>query len=180
MDVQIECVCEGAPHPNDSVTLRERLDFRTVRAMRNEVRLLKSRDEEASTAEILATLTETYLLMGIESWSVVDAKGKPLLVSRASITERLFDANQEQAEIVGDAADELYNRVVLLPLVSQASSSSPPTPTNGSTSVTKRTPKPQKRSRPSSISITRTGVTGTTSTSLVGVSSYSQNSESAA
>jgi hypothetical protein len=184
MDVQITCVCPDKDgqtrHPDgDRLTLRDKLDFHSVRTMRNEVRVLKTREEEASTAEILATLTEAYLIHGIESWTLVDDKGKPLEVSRRAINDRLLPT--DAAEIVGDAADELYQEVVLLPLVARGQNSSPTTPTNGSTSATTvSSSKPPKPSKRSSISTTRTVATETTSLSLVGVSNSSQSSESAA
>jgi hypothetical protein len=183
MDVQIKCICpskDGEPrHDQDTITLRDKLDFHSVRTMRNEVRVLKSQEEAASTAEILATLTEAYLLHGISSWTLTDEKGKPVELSRRAITDRLLST--DEAELVGDAADELYQEVVLLPLVVRGLNSSPTTPTNGSTSATTvSSSKPPKPSKRSSTSTTRTVGTETTSLSLVGVSNSSQSSESAA
>lgn len=160
-----DCICppkaDGSPrHPQgDTVTLAERLDFRAGLAARNTVIVLKQEDEEASVGEILAALTETYLLHGITSWSFVDAKGKPLEVSRAAIREFMRE-HSEEAAIVGDEADGLYSSAVLDPLVKRARASSPPTPISASTSATNGSlPAAPKRSRRSSTTTTPTAVT---------------------
>jgi hypothetical protein len=180
--VTIECICppraDGSPrHPaGDTVTLRERLDFRAALTARNTMVLLKTEDPDASTAEILAALTETYLLVGIEAWSVTDAKGKPVEPTKAAIREMLL-SRPDTAMTVGNAADELYSAAVILPLVALAQNSSPPTPTNGSTSAPK--PSSAKRPRPSkqsSITPFPTAATATTSASPDGDSNSSQNS----
>lgn len=177
MDVRIACVCPSnadgqARHPDgDTVVLREKLDFRSAVTARNAIVLLKNDSPDADAADILAVLTETYLFVGIEAWSLADAKGYPLPVTRANIRDALL-AHPGEAMTVGDAADELYSASVILPLLAKVSSYSPPTPTNGSTSPTTpsspTTPKPRK---PSSTSTTRTGATATTSSSPVGASS---------
>jgi hypothetical protein len=180
--VTIECICppkaDGSPrHPaGDTVTLRERLDFRAALTARNTMVLVKTEDPDAGAAEILAALTETYLLVGVESWSLVDAKGKPVSVSRAAIREWLL-SHPDIAMTVGNVADELYSAAVLLPLVALASTSSPPTPTNGSTSPPKQSSeKRPKPSKPSSITPFPTDATVTTSSSPDGVSSSLRNS----
>lgn len=176
----IECICPpkadgGVRHPDgDTVTLRERLDFRSALTARNAIALAQS--EGGSTAEILAALTESYVFLGIESWTVVDAKGKPVEVSRAAIRDYLLD-DPEAAMTVADEADELYREAVIAPLVARASKSSPTTPTNGSTYRTNGSrPKRPKPSKPSSTTTTRTGATVTTLRPRAGVSSSSQNS----
>jgi hypothetical protein len=180
--MNIECICppkaDGSPrHPaGDTVTLRERLDFRAALTARNTMILLKTEDPDAGTAEILAALTETYLLVGIESWSVVDAKGKPVEPTKAAIREVLL-SRPDIAMTVGNAADDLYSAAVLLPLVAMAQTFSPPTPTNESTSAPRMaSEKRPRQSKPSSITPFPTDVTVTTSSSPVGVSSSSQNS----
>ena len=77
--VEIACVCPGTPHERDTVNLREVMDFVHGKALRYRVQLLEE-DERADSALVLATLTEGYLLYGIESWTLVDADGKPLPV----------------------------------------------------------------------------------------------------
>ena len=180
--VVIDCVCppraDGqARHPDgDTVTLRERLDFRAALTARNTMVLLKTEDPDVSTAEILAALTEAYLLAGIEAWSIVDARGEPVEPTKAAIREHLL-SRPDTAMTVGNAADELYSAAVILPLVALAQTSSPPTPTNGLTSAPR--PSSGKRPRPSKPSSTTpfpTAVTGTTSASPDGDSSSSQSS----
>lgn len=180
MDAPLRCPCPGTPHESDTVTLRDRLDFRSITTIRKAMGLVDTDDEEVRNAQLLATCTEFYMLLGITAWTFVDAKGKPLPVSHAAIREVLFTA--EDVEAVSGVAETLYNPVVLLPLLNRASASSPPMPTNGSTSATltdirPRRPKPSKRS---STTTTRTVATETTSLSLVGGSSSSPNSVSAA
>jgi hypothetical protein len=180
--VEIGCICppraDGSPrHPaGDTVTLRERLDFRAALTARNTMILVKTEDPDAGTAEILAALTETYLLVGIEAWSLTDARGKPVEVSRTSIRERLL-SHPDVAMTVGNVADELYSASVILPLVALAQTSSPPTPTSESTSVPKpssgKRPRPSK---PSSITPFPMDATATTSPLPAGASSSSRNS----
>ena len=177
----VECLCPPKPtgevrHPDgDTVTLRERLDFRGVLAARNAIALLKGEDPDVSSAEILATLTETYLLLGVRSWTVVDAKSKPVEVSNVTIREYLF-ANDEAAIAVADEADALYRDRIIAPLVRAAQPSSPPTPIRGSMSRTtghsSTNPKPSKRS---STSTTPTDAIEMTASSRAGGSSSSQS-----
>jgi len=166
MNVDIPCVC--GRHETDSVTLRETLDFRSAIAIRNAAIVLRTEDPDASVAEILATLSEQYLLFGVESWTLADAKGKPLPVSRAAIREHLL-SRPDVAVIVADAADGLYAEAVVLPLLVRASTSSPPRPTDGSTSAPtgSETPRP-KPSKRSSITTSPTAATATTMLSLAG------------
>jgi hypothetical protein len=178
--VNVECLCPPTPagetrHPDgDTIELHERLDFRSALTARNTIVMLNQ--EAAETPEIMAALTETYLLLGIASWSVVDAKGKAVEPNKATIREYLL-SRPDTAMAVGDAADALYSDAVLLPLVARVSNSSPGTPTNGSTSRTNGSaPKRPKRSKPSSTSTTPTGVIVTTSSPPDGVSSSSQSS----
>lgn len=177
--MDIPCICpllEGKPrHATDSVTLRERLDFRSSLAAQNAVYVLKSEDPEASAADVLAVLTEAYLLSGIEAWSVVDADGKPMEPTKPNIRTWLL-TEMDAALMVAEAADELYRDAVLAPLVSKASTSSPPTPTDESTSPISTSEEPnQNHSSPSSITTTPMDDTETTSLSPVGVSNSSPN-----
>ena len=174
--VAIDCVCPPTAggqtrHPNgDEVVLRERLGFHAATTVRQSISLLVNEDPDAGTGEILATFTGQYLLHGIESWSLVDADGKPLPVTRANI-RAFMDEHVDAAMTVGDAADEKYTETVLLPLVARASNSSPPTPTGESTSApTGSTSTPPTPSSPSSTTTSPTDATETTSLSLVGAS----------
>ena len=172
----IGCICppkaDGTPrHITDEVTLRERLDFRSALWARNTVAVLKQEDAEASVAEILAALTEVYLLVGIESWTLVDAKNKPVPVSKAAIRALLAE-HPDEAMTIGDEADGLYTEAVIAPLLARASNFSPPTPIAGSTSATTgSSPGHPKRSRPSSTSTTPTDGIARMSASLAGGSS---------
>lgn len=179
MDVHVDCICPplaggGIRHPGgDTVTLRERLGFRAAVTARNTMLLAKSENPDAGAADILALLTETYLLVGIEGWTLVNGRNDPLEVSRAAI-RAFMDANPDTAMTIGDAADELYGPAVILPLLARAQTSSPPTPIDGSTSApTAGSPRPRRPSKRSSISTIPTDVTATTSASPAGASSYS-------
>lgn len=180
MKVEIPCICAGRKHEKDTVVLRDRLDFRTAIALRNEVAVLYAEEPDAGLADVMAVLTDGYLTRGIESWTVRDKDNKPLAPSRANIRDVLM-ANMEAAETVGDAADDLYQAAVMLPLLRKASQSSPATPTSDSTSpTTPSSTKPPKPSKRSSTSTSLTVVTEATSSSLDGGSSLSPSSESAA
>lgn len=183
MDVPIPCVCppvEGRSRheAGDTVTIRDRLDFKSASAIRSSLAFGTSDDQAARTLELLALLTESYVMFGVESWTLVD-EGGPVPVSHAAIRRFLLDGNVEAASLVAEVADQAYSDVVLLPLVNRASTSSPRTPTNGSTY--RRTDSSRKRRTPSSRSSTRItpmGATGTTSGSPVGDSSSSPKPES--
>ena len=159
MNVEIPCVCPplstGAPrHQVDTVTLHDKLGFRAALVVRNTIIVIKNQDAVASIAEILAALTEVYLLEGIEWWSIVDQRNKAVDVNRETV-RAFLDEHPEEAMTVGNAADDIYQAQVLGPLVRQASKQSQPTPTVSSTSVTTGSePKRPKRSKPSSISTT--------------------------
>ena len=184
MDVPIRCVCpptaDGSPrHEGDTVTLRDTLGFREVTTIRNLAGTLDQEDP-LFVAEVLAALSEGYIVFGVASWTLVDDKGKPLPVNRAAIREHLL-SDVEVAADVADAADELYGERVVLPLLTRASRSSRPTPTASSTARTRRSseqrPTPLKRS---SIGSSPTDATGTITTSPDGDSSSSRSSASVA
>ena len=181
MDVTIACPCSpradgGSRHPDgDTVTLRDRLDFRSATTIRKAIGLA-SEDGPADAAEILATMTEWYCLLGIEAWTLTDERGKAVPVSRATIRGSLLESEtaQEQASVIADAADGLYMAAVLLPLLARASNSSPPTPTEPLTSAPKDSPaKPRKPSKPSSITSIPTVAIAPTTSSRAGASSTS-------
>jgi hypothetical protein len=177
--MDVPCICplkEGQPrHATDTITLRERLGFTASLAAQNAVYVLKSEDPDASTADVLAVLTEAYLLSGIETWSVVGVDDKPIEPTKPAIRELLLP-RLDVAMVVAEAADDLYRDAVLAPLVAKASTSSPPTQTDESTSPTSTSEEQnQNHSSPSSISTTPMDDTETTSLSLVGGSSSSQN-----
>jgi hypothetical protein len=183
--MNVPCLCppkgDAVRHPDgDEITLRDKLDFHAAITIRNSIAVLSSEEGGASVAEVLAVLTENYLLFGIETWTLVDAKAKPVPVSKAAIRELLL-SHPDVAMDVGDEADELYAESVMLPLLQRASRSMPPTPTDGSTSQTtgSSTTRP-KRSKRSSISTIPTAATVVTSSSLDGDSNSSPSSTSAA
>lgn len=168
MKIDIPCVCGS--HDRDTVTLRDTLDFVRAVTVRNAVILLRTEQEDIDTAAILAALSEQYLLVGIESWTLADAKGKPLPVSRAAIHEHIL-ARPEVAILIADEADEAYAGVVL-PLLQRVSNSSPPGPTTEPTSATSSTPRRHpKRSSPSSTPSIPMVATETTTSPPAGASS---------
>lgn len=175
MDVQIRCICPpqagGEPRhaQGDTITLRDPLDFRTTLILRQTVQWLRSTGDP-SEAEILAALSEAYLLHCIGAWTLVDEKGRPVSVSRAGVESRLLP-HVDEAVLITDAAEGLYTEKVLLPLVVPGLMSSRGGPMVASTSATNgHSPKPQKRSRPSSTGPTPTVVTAPTEWSRDGVS----------
>jgi hypothetical protein len=184
VNVTIACPCpdrgEGRPHETDTVTLRDKLDFKQGVTIRKALGLLYTEDPDAGFADVLGVLTEQYLLLGIESWTLVDAKGEKVTASKPAI-RALMDAHPETAMDIGNQADALYNEQVLLPLLTRSSTPSPDSPTAESTSATDGTsPTPPTPSRPSLISTSQTADTEPTTTSEGSAYSSSQSSTSAA
>jgi hypothetical protein len=196
--MRIDCICPpkagAVRHPDgDEITFKKALDFKSMAIIRWEIAIRQARDPKASLAEHFGAVTELYVLYGVESWTLVDAKGQPIDVSTSEIRERLLPSAQAQA--IGDQADQTY-QAVMLPLLLQGSPSSPPTPTDESTSPktddsesqtaseenskSSSSPTRQKPSKQSSISTIPTAATATTTTSLDGDSNSSQSSTSAA
>jgi len=158
MDVTVPCICppleDVRRHPDgDTIGLVDTLDFFRATAIRKSLAFINSDDPEARAVEVLARLSLAYVMFGIDRWTVVDAKGKAVPVSHAAIRSSLL-ANDTAASIVVEAADELYQQAVLLPLMAGASTSSPPMPTGTSTS--RPTGSSRKRRKPSSPSSTIT------------------------
>ena len=167
MKATIPCVCEKARHETDTITFRDRLDFRSGLAVRKQLALEKDDDPGMGAGEILAILTESYLVYGIESWTLKDEKGQPLPVNRTNI-RAFLEAHPEEAEQAGNVADSIYQEQILLPLLARASKLSQPSPTPElmsptppSSGPTSTRPK-SKQSKPSLTSITPTGDTVST------------------
>ncbi len=170
----IDCVCppraDGtARHPNgDTVTLREKLDFRSGVQARKSLVILKQEDPDADLADILAGLSELYVLVGIESWTLQDQRGKPVEVNRGTVRAFMADHPSEAMD-VAEEADELYSAGVIEDLLKLAAKSSQPTQTDDSTSVTPpSSPTPRKPSKRSLTTSSLTDGTATTSASPVG------------
>jgi hypothetical protein len=167
VNVEIPCVCPslstGAPrHQVDIVTLRDKLGFLGGLAVRNTIIVTRQEDPEANLGKILASMSEVYVLEGIESWSIVDQRNKPVEVTPSNI-RAFLDEHVDQAWLIADAAQNIYQEQVIDPLVRQGSKRSPLTPMEPSTSATTGSaPKPRKRSKPSSISTTPMDDTATT------------------
>ncbi len=153
-----------------TVTLYDRLDFQRATTVTKAVAFIDEQDPEIRPALVLAKLSEFYVLMGVESWSL------PYPVTSATIREHLLP--RSDVGILVDAADELYQEQVLLPLLARAQSSSPPSQTDTSTSVTPRGAKrPPKQSKQSSITTIPTEDTERTSPLRDGAYSSSQSLE---
>lgn len=184
--MDIPCICPVEPgseprHATDTVDLRPRLGFREVDTIKNSLGIMYLQDPDAGFADTFAVLREGYLLLGIESWSVVGLDGEPLPVTKPNIREHLL-TRMDAAALVADAADDLYQEAVMRPLLQAASTSSPPTSTEPSTSAESGSSEEStlKPSSPSSITTIRTAGTATTSSPRDGASSSSQSSASVA
>lgn len=184
--VAIGCICplraDGKTrHPDgDLIELRERFDFRSAITMRNALAIMYTEDPDAGFDEVLAVLSEKYILHGVESWSLVGPDDKPIPVTKGNIREYLL-ADTGAASLVADVADGLYQEQVMLPLLEMASTSSPPSSTDGSTSA--QTGSPTKHPTPSSPSLTESIPTDSTEPTSIrpdGVSSTSRKPRSAA
>jgi hypothetical protein len=178
--MKVECICpqrDGQPrHPaGDTITLRDKLGFRGSLAAQNAVYLLRTEDPDASTGDVLAALTESYLLNGVESWTLVGEDGKPIEVTKPAIREHLLTRLDVALE-VAEEADTKYREDVIAPLVKKAASFSSDTSNENSTSPTSGTDGTNlNHSSPSSISTTPMDDTETTSLLPAGASSSSQN-----
>ena len=190
MDVPIRCVCppkaDGSPrHEGDTITLRDTLGFVQTQTARNAALLLRADagEDGIDPAEVLAVLTEQYVLQGVERWTLVGEDGKALPVTRGTLRARLLENDDvdDVRTLIADEADGLYARKVMLPLLQTASSSSQPTPTTSSTSPTPGSgTEPKDPSSPSSISTIPTAGIATTSKRRGGGSSSSRSSVTAA
>ncbi len=162
--MEIGCICppkaDGQPrHISDKVTFRDKMPFLGGLAARNEMSVLMNDDPEASAGERLAVMGPLFLFYGIEAWTLTDAKGKAIEVSRAAIRAILEEHPNEAQDLVTEA-NGMYLSAVLDPLADRALNSSPPTSTSESTSATTgSSPTPRKRPKLSSISTTPTGGT---------------------
>ncbi len=182
MNATIPCPCppkaDGEPrHASDTVTFRDRLDFRGGMVIRKAITMLKVEDPESGAAEVLAAMSEHYMLEGISGWTLTDDKGKPLDADKSAIRAFINGHQDIVFDDLVDVADELYAEQVLLPLVRKASTSSPTSPTESSTSAPIGSEaKPRKPSRPSSTTTTQTDDITTITPSPDGVSSTSRKS----
>ena len=166
--VEIACICPGTPHDRDTVTLHDPLPFALAMTIRQTLGRVQrdsaERGEAITVDEYTAILSELYLLYGIAAWTLTDADGKPVPVTKATVTSLLL-ADLEAASEVADVADDLYTKKVILPLLPGASTSSGTSLTDGSTSATNGTgTTPPRPSKPSSTSITQTAGTAVMTT----------------
>lgn len=183
MDVTIPCPCPekaGAPrHESDTVTLHDVLDFHQSMTITKSVQFIDEDDPDSRGAEVLARLSEFYILVGIARWSLRDASNKPIEVTKGAIRKFIL-SRPDIASKVEPVADSLYREVILLPLLEAASISSQPSPTDDSTSPTPHGPTPQpKPSKRSSTSTIQTDGIGSTSGPLAGDFKSSPRSDTA-
>ncbi len=183
---KIDCICPPQAgetrHPEgDTVTLRPKLDFVTAATIQHTISVVRLEDRQVDIEEVLGRLTQAYVKYGVQSWTVVDAEGKPVPVNPGTVEDVLFP-NLTAAMIVGDEADELYSGAILLPLLQRASTSSPDTSMPDETSPptsSQENPEPPTPLRRSSTGTTQTDGTETTSSSPDGDSSSSLSMASA-
>jgi hypothetical protein len=152
------CLCPDTPHTDgDEVYLRSKLGLAAGTTLQR--RIVEANQERADNAELTGRLAESYLLIGVVGWNLVDAKGKPVPVTPETIKTHLLD-DFERSAPVADAADALYMGPVLLPLVKKVAESSTITSINGSTSpASNGSRRSRKRPKRSSTTTTRTADT---------------------
>jgi len=142
------------------VELRPKLGL--AEGVRLQAAVVDAKQKGMDAPAVTGLLAESYLLVGVTGWNLLDEQGKAVPVTPDTIQSELL-ADFERAAPVSDAADALYREVAIGFLVKQAASLSRSTTTNGSTSPTVGgSPKARKRSKPSSTSTSLTGVTATT------------------
>jgi hypothetical protein len=144
------CACPGSPHSEDRVELRPKLGL--AEGVRLQAKVVEAKQNGVDAPTLTGMLAESYLLIGVKDWNLVDDKGKPVPVTPETIKAHLLD-DFDRAAPVSDAADVLYREVAIGFLVKQAASLSRSTTTNGSTSpMDGGSPKAPKRSKRSSTS----------------------------
>lgn len=122
------CACPSTPHAGgDEVYLLPRLTFDGGAA--GEAAIMASLAAGDSTGDIERGLGKVYIRYQVAGWNLVDDAGKVV----PNATERLL-ADWTLARPVAEAADGLYSKVLLAPLVASVSTSSQGGPTAPSTS----------------------------------------------
>lgn len=184
MDVTVRCICPmvaGKPrHVDDTITFADVLSFRDATAAQKDMALFIGDDDESTSGDALAVLTEQYILRGITAWTLIDVNGAPIEPTRTAIRAYVL-SDWDIAQTVSTTVEPLYNPQVLLPLLERASRLSPDGPTDESTSAPTVSPaKRPKQSKPSSTSITPTDDTATITSLHDGASKSSPNATSAA
>lgn len=188
MEASFRCVCppkaDGqARHDTDTAVFRDRLDFVAGQAISKQIGLAKADDPDMSAGEILALMSLDYILHGLQSWTLVDEKNKPITPTR-SVLRAFLNDHYEAATVMVEVVDDLYQEQVLLPLLRRASmlsqQSPTPEPTSASPETSGSSSMSQKRSKHSLTSTTQTDDTGTISSLPAGGSKSSRSSATAA
>lgn len=158
-----DCLCPGTPHADgDFVYIRPKLGLAGGIAIQKLVIDANNAVNPMDTAELTGVLAEGYLIHGIVDWNLVGESG-PIIITADSIRAHLLN-DFERSVAVADAADDLYMKAVLAPLLNRARTSSGSTLTNGSTSARREpTSTRPRRSKQSSTSTSPTDVTERTS-----------------
>jgi hypothetical protein len=160
--VAVACPCPGAPHDGDTVYLRQILPFRSGFLAQRKI-IDMSQDDAPDAHAIQADLGELFLREGVADWTFVDTDGNPVEVNEDSIQHYLLDNFAIGFPVANEAA-EVYQSLLLDPLVGKASKSSRATQTGASTSrPTTSSVTPLKRSKRSSTSTSQTEDIATTS-----------------
>lgn len=166
MEVRIPCACPvpeaGPRHEEDVLTYADELPYREAIAAQKDMAFeIDEDDDESTSGDALAALTEQYVLRGLTAWTLVDLAGDPIEPTRQAIRGYIL-SSWRVAQVVSEAVEPLYNPQVLLPLVKRAERLSQRGPTDDSTSArTSSRKRPPKPSKPSSTSTSRTDGIGT-------------------
>lgn len=151
--VQVDCLCPNQRHgeKGDQIVLKPKLDFVAVRAIRYAGGAIQAEDPGSSIATLMAVMAEGFVLHGIESWTLRDARNQLIEVNRENVRRYVLE-DPVASQVVADAADLIYQPQVIHPLVELARRSSPPSPTNESTSA----PSDSGSTSPSAMSLDET------------------------
>ena len=163
-EVIVPCPCPGEPHPDgDTVSLKDEPDVPMYVAWNVTFEGVQGSALSVSewNADMQGAFAGVYLRHGIRSWTFVDDKGDPILISPSSVNRLL--PFMKGGKAVVDAADALYGTKLMAPLVEalgrtrpqrstkkssangQTGKSTPPTPSSG--------PRLLEHSKPSSPSV---------------------------
>lgn len=138
------CPCEGTPHEDgDVVYLRAELEpLEGVRARAIVGQMIEGSIDQVEANVRMAAL---WLDIGIVDWTFLTDDGKPIPVTPENIVRAL--PYGKGGQLVADAADDLYTRMVIDPLVAKISelSSDGSTPTPRPTSPNRTTRRSQRK-----------------------------------
>lgn len=143
----VECPCPGTPHTEDTVTFKSVLGIAGgVAGIAAMVAAVQDLGDKFNNISLAGYVFPVYLAHTVESWTFLDADGKPVPVADGDAVLPFGTKYQ-----IADAADDLFGEEITRPLAEMIRKSSPSGPTPKSTSPNRRSGASRRsRSAPSS------------------------------